>query len=52
VAERRGELVLRVAQHELQIQLLDDPSIGWIASASMHTPTTTIRVPRGAAAMI
>src|SRR3989442_1317018 len=25
VAERRRELVLRVAQHELQIQLLDDP---------------------------
>src|SRR5206468_2197056 len=28
------------------------PSIGEIASCSMHTPTTTMRVPRGAAPMI
>ena len=27
------------------------PISGWIVSGSMHTPTTTIRVPRGAAAI-
>ena len=40
------------AEDELDAQLLGDAEQGVIVFGSMHTPTTTMRVSRGAAAMI